>query len=225
MDKATCAVGNASGVPDAADVSAVRRATTDDVDALAHALARAFDDDPVSEFLFPDARRRQRALPRYFSILLRTAFLPTGEVWTNGDASGGAMWTAPSQRRPSMRDLLRFAPLVPVLGRRLPRAISTMQAVERHHPRAPHWYLAVLGTDPPLQGRGVGSSLLGPVLDRCDARGLPAYLESSKERNVPFYARHGFDVTKTIDLPGGGPRLWLMWREPRSPSGGERDAR
>jgi GNAT superfamily N-acetyltransferase len=91
-----------------------------------------------------------------------------------------------------------------------------MQAVERHHPHVPHWYLAVLGTDPPRQGCGVGSSLLEPVLSRCDAEGLPAYLESSKERNVPFYARHGFEVTKTIDLPGGGPRLWLMWREPRA---------
>jgi GNAT superfamily N-acetyltransferase len=210
VDKATCAVGNASGVPD------VRRATTDDVDVLARVLARAFDDDPISEFLFPDARRRQRALPRYFSILLRPAFLPSGEVWTDGDACGSAMWTPPTQRRPSTRDLLRFAPLVPVLGRRLPQAISTMQAVERHHPRTPHWYLAVLGTDPPRQGRGVGSALLGPVLERCDADGLPAYLESSKERNVPFYARHGFRVTTTIDLPGGGPRLWLMWREPRS---------
>jgi N-acetylglutamate synthase-like GNAT family acetyltransferase len=204
------AVGKDSGVPD------VRRATTEDVDVLAHVLARAFDDDPVSEFLFPDTRRRQRALPRYFSILLRTAFLPTGEVWTDAGTRGGAMWTPPSQRRPSMRDLLRFAPLVPVLGRRLPAAISTMQAVERHHPRTPHWYLAVLGTDPPRQRCGVGSSLLEPVLARCDTEGLPAYLESSKERNVPFYARHGFEVTKTIELPGGGPPLWLMWREPRS---------
>jgi GNAT superfamily N-acetyltransferase len=194
----------------------VRRATTDDIETLAHVLARAFDDDPISEFLFPDARRRRRALPRYFSILLRAAFLPTGEVWTDNDTDGGAMWTPPSQRRPSTRDLLRFAPLVPVLGRRLPQAISTMQAVERHHPRTPHWYLAVLGTDPPRQGYGVGSSLLEPVLARCDAEGLPAYLESSKERNVPFYARHGFEVTRTIDLPGGGPPLWLMWREPRS---------
>lgn len=197
----------------------VRRATSDDVGALAQTLARAFDDDPISQFLFPDAGRRRRALPRYFAILLRGAFLPSGEVWTavgDGVADGGAMWTPPAQRRPSARDLLRFLPLVPVLGRRLPAAVSTMQAVERHHPRTPHWYLAVLGTDPPRQGRGVGSSLLAPVLSRCDAEGLPAYLESSKERNVPFYSRHGFEVTETIDLPGGGPRLWLMWRDPRS---------
>jgi len=47
-----------------------------------------------------------------------------------------------------------------------------------------------------------------------DAEGLPAYLESSKESNVPFYERHGFAVTETFDLPDG-PRLWLMWRDPR----------
>jgi GNAT superfamily N-acetyltransferase len=102
-----------------------------------------------------------------------------------------------------------------VLGRRLPAAIQVIQSVEHHHPQTPHWYLAVLGTDPPEQGKGVGSSLLSPVLERCDEEALPAYLESSKEENVPFYARHGFEVTKTVDLPRGGPPLWLMWREPR----------
>lgn len=199
------------------DASDVRRATAADADALAATLARAFADDPVTLHLFPDVRHRERALPRYFSILLQRAFLPTGEVWTaGGPCVGGAMWTPPAQRRPRWRDMARLAPMVGVIGRRLPTAVRVMQAVERHHPPTPHWYLAVLGTDPPQQGRGVGSALLAPVLDRCDESGTPAYLESSKESNVPFYARHGFEVTRTLDLPGRGPRLWLMWREPRS---------
>jgi GNAT superfamily N-acetyltransferase len=210
MDKPTAAVGNASRVPD------VRRATSAEVGALAATLARAFDDDPVTLFLFPNERRRRRVLPRYFSILLHHAFLPSGEVWTTPALDGGAMWTPPAQRRPGFRDFLRFAPMAPVIGWRLPAAVRVMQAVEHHHPPAPHWYLAVVGTDPPAQGRGIGSALLTPVLDRCDAEGVGAYLESSKESNVPFYVRHGFQVTKTIDLPGGGPRLWLMWREPRA---------
>jgi hypothetical protein len=52
------------------------------------------------------------------------------------------------------------------------------------------------------------------VLDLCDREHFPAYLESSKERNVDFYARHGFRVRERITLPDG-PSLWLMWREPR----------
>ena len=48
-----------------------------------------------------------------------------------------------------------------------------------------------------------------------DAEGAPAYLECSKERNVSFYARFGFKVTKELNTVIGGPRIWLMWREPR----------
>jgi hypothetical protein len=54
---------------------------------------------------------------------------------------------------------------------------------------------------------------MGPVLERCDREGEPAYLESSKEQNIPFYSRHGFEVTGQLDLPDG-PSMWPMWREP-----------
>ena len=70
------------------------------------------------------------------------------------------------------------------------------------------------GTDPPAQGRGIGSALLAPGLELCDRDGLPAYLESSKERNVAFYSRFGFRVTDEVQMPGGGPKVWLMWRDP-----------
>jgi hypothetical protein len=54
-----------------------------------------------------------------------------------------------------------------------------------------------------------------PVLDRCDAEGIPAYLESTKERNVGFYESHGFAVTGREQIARGGPQLWLMWRTPK----------
>jgi GNAT superfamily N-acetyltransferase len=101
------------------------------------------------------------------------------------------------------------------LGRRVPVGMATLRVLEGHHPAAPHWYLQVLGTEPAEHGRGIGSALMAPVLERCDDEGVPAYLESSKERNIPYYERHGFRVTGELDLPKGGPPVWPMWRDPQ----------
>ena len=95
-----------------------------------------------------------------------------------------------------------------------PTAVRGMMQIDGAHPSEPHYYLAVLGTEPELQGGGIGSALMRPVLDMCDRDEVPAYLESSKERNIAFYARHGFRVTREMKLPKGPP-VWLMWRDPR----------
>jgi GNAT superfamily N-acetyltransferase len=71
----------------------------------------------------------------------------------------------------------------------------------------------VLGTEPAAQGRGIGSELLRGTLEECDRTGTLAYLESSKEANIPFYERHGFRVDADFSPPGG-PKLWTMTRLP-----------
>ena len=71
----------------------------------------------------------------------------------------------------------------------------------------------MLGTEPSAQGRGIGSALMAPMIERCEAEGLPAYLESSKESNLAFYHRQGFEVTREFPVHGGrGPSMWFMWR-------------
>ncbi len=109
-------------------------------------------------------------------------------------------------------------PTAPFLvSARTVRALRLLFEVDSLHPKEPHWYLATLGTAPERQGQGVGAALLQPVLDRADEDGMPAYLESSKERNVPFYARFGFEVVEELHSKASGPPMWRMWREPRVP--------
>lgn len=198
-------------------VPEVRRVTSADVKPIAAALARAFQDDPVAVYIFPDAARRPRGLERFFRLQLGRTFLRRGEAWTTDDRAGGAFWLPPSSPRPGMRELFEQIPMLPLLGRRLVPTLRLIGLMEQHHPKGTHWYLGTLGTDPPVQGQGVGSALLRPVLERCDAEGTPAYLESSKADNIPFYRRHGFEVTAELQVPGG-PMLWLMWREPLGPA-------
>lgn len=66
-----------------------------------------------------------------------------------------------------------------------------------------------------MQGRGLGSTLLGPTLTRCDREGLPAYLEASSERNAALYARLGFKLVNELRVQGSPP-LRLMLRPPHS---------
>ena len=195
----------------------VRKASSADITPLAEALARAFFDDPVMSFIRPRERGRLRRIRVLFELQLRRVHLPHEECYTTADLAAGALWAPPDRWRMPVAAVLHSLPrVVPLLGRRFPVALRAINAVERVHPRAPHWYLAVLGTEPAQQGQGIGTALLQPVLERCDREGLPAYLESSKESNLAFYGRHGFEVTGKIALPAGGPPVWPMWREPRS---------
>jgi GNAT superfamily N-acetyltransferase len=196
----------------------VRRATEADVDPMAAQLARAFFDDPVMAHVFRNAARRPEAMRRYFTSQMRGDYLPYGGCYTTDDHRGSAVW-APAGK-PLLTGLAGIANLVRVLPfvvTHLKTTLDMIALIESMHPHEPHWYLATLGTDPEAQGKGVGSALMQPVLDQCDAEGWPAYLESSKERNVPFYARHGFKVVEEVPLPGGGPSIWTMWRRPQGP--------
>jgi ribosomal protein S18 acetylase RimI-like enzyme len=190
----------------------VRKAEPADVATLAGALARAFDDDPVMGWLFPDPATRTRTLPRFFAVHLTKIVMPHGGVYTTGDVAGGALWEPPGQWRLGLRGQLRMLPdFIRLFGRRLGLASRGLNLVEASHPEELHWYLAVLGTEPARQGQGIGSTLLAPILEHCDQKGMPAYLESSKESNIAFYSRHGFEVTSEIRLPDGPP-IWPMWR-------------
>ncbi len=200
----------------------VRPAGREDVDAMCASLAAAFDDDPVTSFLIPPGAAHLSKLRRFFLLLTRYQHLPHGGCYTTDDRVGGALWDPPGLWKMSNSAILRATPtMLSVLGARTVTALRTLAEIERLHPQEPHWYLAVLGTAPEHQGKGIGSALLAPVLETCDHDGLPAYLESSKASNVPFYERHGFKVTREIQLPKG-PTVWAMWRDPRSPEQADR---
>ncbi len=193
----------------------VRQATAQEVGTIGAVLARAFYEDPVFTYFFPDDERRARRTP---SLFRREAarVRRTGEVWCGAGIEAAALWSAPGRWRVTGLDAVREAPTALLFGRRIPLAFRYLQELEKAHPRQPHWYLGVLGTDPLQQGKGFGSAVMAPVLKRCDESGVAAYLESSKEANVPFYERHGFRVTRELTVKGG-PTEWLMWRDPQEP--------
>jgi ribosomal protein S18 acetylase RimI-like enzyme len=192
----------------------IRKMTADDCPAIARVQARAFFDDPLQVWALPDHTTRRSILEQVFELLSRHSSVPRGESYTDTTLACAAFWVPPGPFELDPEAAAAMAPILDVLGDANERFRAAEETMRTHRPIAPHFYLQGLGTDPPRQGQGLASAAMQPVLGRCDAQGIPAYLESTKERNVGFYQRHGFVVRGCEQIPLGGPPLWLMWREP-----------
>ena len=143
--------------------------------------------------------------------------MPGPAGWAQGEHAHGGPQLPRADQYGLKQGRIDFAPLRKKLGKELPVDVThemLLTYVEKHHPKAPHEYLAVLGTDPVYQGKGIGSALLPSMLERCDRDGIPSYLESSSEDSKRLYLRHGYQVTRELPLPPDGPPVWLMWRNP-----------
>ena len=91
---------------------------------------------------------------------------------------------------------------------------SVLDQMEAAHPTYPHWYLPWFGVDVALQGRGLGHQLMERCLAIVDAGHQPAYLETPNLRTIPFYERHGFEVTGDAQA-GTCPPVTFMRRATR----------
>jgi GNAT superfamily N-acetyltransferase len=183
----------------------VRAATAHDRDDVVRVMSTAFDDDPVTRWLLPTG-----SLEPLFAAHARWShFVPgcTDLALEDGVAVGAAFWDPPGFRSPVWRQLVALPAYARALGRNLSRGATLERVMHQARPSRKFWYLAGVGAV--RRGRGVGSALLQHRLDRTTG---PAYLESSKQENIPLYQRFGFELRDTIELPDG-PELWPMWRE------------
>jgi len=192
----------------------VRRANADDAAGVSAVLARAFATNPFIRWIVPSEVMYARSGDEFFRIAVDRE-LDEGEIYIDDACSGAALWLPPGFAAPGLLAQLRVGfRLLRSLRSRTLVAAAALDKFERARPGQPHWYLTVLGTDPARQGRGVGGALMGPILERCDATGTAAYLESSNPHNVGYYQRFGFRVTGEIAFKGG-PTVPLMLRDPQ----------
>jgi GNAT superfamily N-acetyltransferase len=196
----------------------VRKATPSDRDAAASTLASAFAEDPVCCWMCGQTDSEIRMTPFWTATAKVGLARADHEIYVSDDGTGVAVWRGIGKWKVPTSEVMRIVPsMLRSLRLRTPMTIQLLTALEKVHPTDPHYYLEFLGTRRDRQGKGIGSAVLQPILQRCDEEGVPAYLESSNRRNVPFYARHGFVETGEISAPKGGPKLTAMRREPRSP--------
>lgn len=175
------------------------------------ALTLAFSSDPVCRWCWPGAGDFLEGFPAFVRAFGGRAFID-GTAYEISQGLGAALWLAPGVG-PDEAKLMTVVQDT-VSSRLRDPLLCMMEEMGESHPTYDHWYLPLIGVEPTHQGQGLGAQLLQPMLQRCDEEQLPAYLESTNPRNIPFYERLGFRRVGAIQV-ADSPVITTMLREPR----------
>jgi GNAT superfamily N-acetyltransferase len=193
------------------EISMVRTVPPGSEAAAIDTIILAFAVDPVTRWVFPEARDYMTSFPKFARAFGGAAFAHNSAHCTE-DFGGAALWLPPNVHfdEDAVNNVLESTAPNSVRG----DLFAVFDQMEQYHPTEPHWYLPLIGVDPAHQRKGYGGALLIHALERCDRDHVPAYLESTNPMNVSLYQRHGFEVLGIIQ-EGASPPLIPMLRRSR----------
>jgi GNAT superfamily N-acetyltransferase len=198
-----------------------RVATRDDIDAVTDTIRLAFADDPVwgPALALPDGSTDQ--LTAFWRIYAEGG-LRFSTLYVVGEPGGVvqtvAVWTPPGESELSEEQDAEIEQLIrdTYPAERAAALFELYGRFEAAHPHdVPHAYLGLLATHPDYRGRGIGQRLLAANLVDLDARGVPAYLESTNPANLHRYVRAGFDPYGEYRAVLDDALITTMWRQPK----------
>lgn len=179
----------------------MRSATRTDKLLTTDLLSAAFNDNlSVNYIVRQDERREQRirALMDYsFEVCYQF-----GEVLLSDDRKACALLLYPDQKKTTLKsiwlDIKLIFQAVGLVG--IKKALDREAQIKQVQPKEPMVYLWFIGVSPLYQHHGIGSLLLQQIMVEAKKKGLPVYLETSTERNLPWYAQFGFKEYATTQF-------------------------
>lgn len=193
----------------------IRRATDADFVNLCTTAMRAFHDDPVMRWLYPEDEVYFQPKGAVFAGAM-TNWLAHQQPWCTDDAAALAIWFPPVELGAPVPEQIKVGP--PPTPEMLARFELIDPAMAAHKPVESHWYLQLLATHPDWQRQGLGAHLMEVVFERADSEGIPCYLETERPELVAYYRHHGFEVRSEWDVDPDatlgevGPHMWGMFR-------------
>lgn len=187
----------------------VRAASLSEVDTVVDVLCEAFQDDPVSGWIFPDEERRMVAHSIFFRTILRGILAIGGDVDVTDDLSAVVLWSPHGAE--GEPDGGAFTGLTEA---ELGRLGALFELMTKAGPGGEYYHAQFIGVRTSGQRKGLGARLMRHGLDRYSAEGLPAYLEASTPESAKLYRRLGFRDHGAVFAADGGPPMRPMWRDP-----------
>jgi len=180
-------------------------------------LTRAFFEDPLFKYLFPNIKKRKKMYYMFY-VSLNYAMNYGYIVATSKKIEGLMVLTPPKKEKDNILALLKSKGYIIPFIMNWRKPMKMQKFIDEIHERAidsPHWYLNSIAVDPPHQNKGFASKLLRPAFDFFNSQKEICYLETEKEENISLYEHFGFEVAISEKFPNSNVQVWGMIRKAR----------
>ena len=190
----------------------LKRLQEDQIEAASRVAARAFQDDPLFVYYYPDPiERKIKSVTRCENLILLGIL--SGEVYTtSSDIQSVAVWNPygitdqiiGKQSKEIIRKLRKVKREMfsdRLFTEKFGIISEIFNSLHNNHAKFPHWYLTLIAVDPLHQGKGYASMLIRTKLRELDKLNLPCYLNAQNETNVSLYEHFGFELVGKTKVP------------------------
>lgn len=185
------------------------KATRQDKQQVTGILTRSFATNNSVNYIVQQDHKKMRRIQVLMDYSFELCFL-FGEVFVSEDRKAAALVLYPEKKRATLKTLLLdLKLLMQSVGIRNAKKVLDREAkIDQIKPKTTMTYIWFIGVDPDHHHAGIGSKLLESIIAQSDR---PIYLETSMVKNLPWYARYGFQIYGELDL---GYKMYFLKKEP-----------
>ena len=164
-------------------------------------LSKSFDKNQSVNYIAQQDELREERIAALMDYSFEICY-NYGNVYLSDDNKACALVLYPDRKKTTFKSVLEdIKLLLNCIGlSNIGKAMKREAAIKKIQPNTPMYYLWFIGVDPESQGTGIGSRLMNEVIEDSRAQSRPIFLETSTERNLPWYKKFGFDIYSDLDL-------------------------
>lgn len=179
----------------------MKKAIHSDKQLIVDILASAFDDNKSVNYIIKQDQSRNERIRRLcsYSFEICSRF---GETYISDDGKACALIIFPDKKKSTIESVCLDMKLVAnVIGwPNLKKAMKREAVIKKVQPATLLYHIWYIGVNPTEQGKGIGTSLLKQILERANELKRTPILETSTEKNLPWYRKHGFRIYNKLDF-------------------------
>lgn len=177
----------------------MRRAEYSDKQKVVSILSQAFADNKSVNYIV----QKDHKIKDRIRFLMEYSFeqcLLSGEVYISDDGNGCALVQHFDRKKTNLKTVLLDLKLIlnTVGIGNVAKVLKRESTIKKNYPDTNIAYLWFIGVDPKGQGKGIGSKMLSTIIEQNKKLGRDIYLETSTQRNLPWYQKNGFKIYKEI---------------------------